>query len=163
MPSWRRRCIIIGTCLGDYAWHQRHMPSLVHSTCISRSIIAFEPQFCKGACSDSRIWLPLAFFVNLEIGLRCRWPRGPMDKAPAYGAGDCRFESCRGHFPSFLKFQHLSKSPLWGSNPRPYAYEAHALPTELRRRCQRTEEGKINTVARIVGGGRASKNDSCGI
>ena len=26
-------------------------------------------------------------------------------------------------------------SPLWGSNPRPYAYEAHALPTELRRHC----------------------------
>ena len=25
------------------------------------------------------------------------------------------------------------KSPLWGSSPRPYAYEAHALPTELRR------------------------------
>ena len=25
-------------------------------------------------------------------------PRGPMDKASAYGAGDCRFESCRGHF-----------------------------------------------------------------
>ena len=24
-------------------------------------------------------------------------PRGPMDKASAYGAGDCRFESCRGH------------------------------------------------------------------
>ena len=22
-------------------------------------------------------------------------------------------------------------SPQWGSNPRPYAYEAHALPTEL--------------------------------
>ena len=21
-----------------------------------------------------------------------------MDKASAYGAGDCRFESCRGHF-----------------------------------------------------------------
>ena len=27
----------------------------------------------------------------------------------------------------------ISRSPLWGSNPRPYAYEAHALPTELRR------------------------------
>ena len=27
------------------------------------------------------------------------------------------------------------RSPLWGSNPRPYAYEAHALPTELRRPC----------------------------
>ena len=26
------------------------------------------------------------------------WPRGPMDKASAYGAGDCRLESCRGHF-----------------------------------------------------------------
>ena len=25
------------------------------------------------------------------------------------------------------------KSRLLGSNPRPYAYEAHALPTELRR------------------------------
>jgi hypothetical protein len=24
-------------------------------------------------------------------------------------------------------------SPLWGSNPQPYAYEAYALPTELRR------------------------------
>ena len=30
------------------------------------------------------------------------WPRGPMDKASAYGAGDCRFESCRGHFVSHL-------------------------------------------------------------
>ena len=26
----------------------------------------------------------------------CR-PRDPMDKAPAYGARDCRFESCRDH------------------------------------------------------------------
>ena len=25
------------------------------------------------------------------------WPRGPMDKASAHGAGDCRFESCRDH------------------------------------------------------------------
>ena len=31
--------------------------------------------------------------------------------------------------------RHGAKSPLWGSNPRPYAYEAHALPTELRRPC----------------------------
>ena len=29
------------------------------------------------------------------------WPRGPMDKASAYGAGDCRFESCRGHLQTF--------------------------------------------------------------
>jgi hypothetical protein len=25
-------------------------------------------------------------------------PRGPMDKAPAYGAGDCRFDPGRGYF-----------------------------------------------------------------
>ena len=25
------------------------------------------------------------------------WPRGQMDKASAYGAGDCRLEFCRGH------------------------------------------------------------------
>ena len=24
-------------------------------------------------------------------------PRGPMDKASAHGAGDCKFDSCRGH------------------------------------------------------------------
>ena len=29
-------------------------------------------------------------------GERDNWPRGQMDKASAYGAGDCRFESCRG-------------------------------------------------------------------
>ena len=32
-------------------------------------------------------------------------PRGPMDKASAYGAGDCRFESCRGH--SLLDSKHV--------------------------------------------------------
>ena len=26
-----------------------------------------------------------------------------MDKASAYGAGDCRFESCRGHVSSFAR------------------------------------------------------------
>ena len=78
------------------------------------------------------------FFVNLEIGLRCRWPRGPMDKASAYGAGDCRFESCRGHFCFWSSSAPApvgarTKAPMRGSSPRPYAYEAHALPTELRR------------------------------
>ena len=36
-------------------------------------------------------------FYQLQI-----WPRGPMDKASAYGAGDCRFESCRGHCSNIL-------------------------------------------------------------
>ena len=31
-----------------------------------------------------------------RAGQQSQWPRGPMDKASAHGAGDCRFESCRG-------------------------------------------------------------------
>ena len=40
---------------------------------------------------------------DLEVDLKklINWPRGPMDKASAYGAGDCRFESCRGHYHCF--------------------------------------------------------------
>ena len=38
-------------------------------------------------------------------------------------------DSVLGQFQSLL----ACASPLWGSNPRPYAYEAHALPAELRR------------------------------
>ena len=34
---------------------------------------------------------------NCLIEWQRAWPRGPMDKASACGAGDCRFESCRGH------------------------------------------------------------------
>ena len=34
------------------------------------------------------------FFDSFVLSPR---PRGPMDKASAYGAGDCRFESYRGH------------------------------------------------------------------
>ena len=29
-------------------------------------------------------------------------PRGPMDKAPDFESGDCRFESCRGRICFFL-------------------------------------------------------------
>ena len=42
-------------------------------------------------------------------------PRGPMDKASAHGAGDCRFESCRGHFQSLTK---CSRSVVRGSRFR---------------------------------------------
>ena len=36
-------------------------------------------------------------FGNRSAATISKRPRGPMDKASAYGAGDCRFESCRGH------------------------------------------------------------------
>ena len=38
------------------------------------------------------------WFFGVPKGSGCiNWPRGPMDKASTYGAGDCRFESYRGH------------------------------------------------------------------
>ena len=58
----------------------------------------------------------------------------------------------------------MHRSPLWGSNPRPYAYEAHALPTELRRRCERTPEREINqSTSRRRLRPHGKENDSCGI
>ena len=36
-------------------------------------------------------------FLDCNLVRKARRPRGPMDKASAYGAGDCRFESYRGH------------------------------------------------------------------
>jgi hypothetical protein len=50
--------------------------------------------------------LLLPTIVLTMLALTC-WPRGPMEKASAHGAGDCRFEPCRGHF-------HLSL--LWRTN-----------------------------------------------
>ena len=47
----------------------------------------------KCLCPIDAGWCALCLFGNA-----IQWPRGPMDKASAYGAGDCRFESCRGHF-----------------------------------------------------------------
>ena len=86
------------------------------------------------------------------------WPRGPMDKASAYGAGDCRFESCRGHFISAEHTQiasrkHHMRSMMAaaiensastireqnykcrdpGSNRGPSDLQSDALPTELSR------------------------------
>ena len=39
------------------------------------------------------------YLADLDLVTR---PRGPMDKASAYEAGDCRFESCRGHIRAVL-------------------------------------------------------------
>ena len=41
---------------------------------------------------------PIWVFARLRSLHHCHWPCGPMDKASAYGAGDGRLESCRGHF-----------------------------------------------------------------
>ena len=36
-----------------------------------------------------------------QVGLPHVWPCGLMDKAPDFGSGDCRFESCHGRSKSF--------------------------------------------------------------
>ena len=50
---------------------------------------------------------------NTPIGVaNGKRPRGPMDKASAHGAGDCRFESCRGHLHNTPACRcHLHNSP----------------------------------------------------
>ena len=48
-------------------------------------------------------------------------------------------EDLAGAAPSWHTGLVASKSPLWGSNPRPYAYGAHALPTELKGHMQAGE------------------------
>ena len=53
----------------------------------------YEKHMCPNACSC---------YLGNALQTHQHWPRGPMDKASAYGAGDCRFESCWGHFVSHL-------------------------------------------------------------
>ena len=43
------------------------------------------------------------YIVRLQIIIT--WSRGPMDKASAHGARDCRLESCRDHI--YLSAQKL--------------------------------------------------------
>ncbi len=62
----------------------------------------------KRIISSSSLPRPAACRLSL---LFRTWPRGPMDKASAYGAGDCRFESCRGHFLSSSPSHWLASSP----------------------------------------------------
>ena len=47
----------------------------------------------------------------------CRRPRGPMDKASAYGAGDCRFEPYRGHLGLHCGWGVLLSPPRHVSEP----------------------------------------------
>ena len=71
--------------------------------CISAHVPSWGGSRGRSACS----W---------KVQKRIHWPRGPMDKASAYGAGDCRFESCRGHMARIagqLKFPIASPGAQW--------------------------------------------------
>src|SRR5215510_2351535 len=54
------------------------------------------------------------------------WPRGAMDNASAYGAEDCRFESCRGR--NFCRFSMLPLAPV--------THKAHSVDCECGRVAQ---------------------------
>ena len=69
---------------------------------------------------------------NMNSPLLHKTARGPTRLLRENRALKCLASPAMYVFPSHVKLQQ-SKSPLWGSSPRPYAYEAHALPAELRR------------------------------
>ena len=80
-------------------------------------------------------WIQASPFVG-----KPRTPWALLFGFRAEGEGACK--CCRCKLPAMGNM-----SPLWGLNPRPYAYEAHALPAELRRRCQMTEEDQDSAGA----------------
>ena len=54
--------------------------------------------FCAIACPTCKHIALRHSKFNAFFATSTQRPRGPMDKASAYGAGDCRFESCRGQY-----------------------------------------------------------------
>ena len=87
---------------------------------------------------------PLDFQVILvATSTKTMWPRGPMDKASAYGAGDCRSESCRGHFGKFVRIcanpeRRLRRLPAKADARQCKSHKPRCLVARLRalwRRC----------------------------
>ena len=79
-------------------------------------------------------WTPWRARGPVEALVRQGWCR-----APWRGAGVCASECLCVWMWELIglrkkRLRMKQRSPLGGSNPRPYAYEAHALPAELRRR-----------------------------
>ena len=64
----------------------------------------------RGSCKDFAPRGLVFCHCSMQPSVVCvYWPRGPMDKASAYGAWDCRFESCRGQF---LFLSMPNKTPI---------------------------------------------------
>ena len=74
--------------------------------------------------------------------LKYNWPRGPMDNASGYGAGDCRFESCQGHLSQAIAL-------VIDSTQRVEPLPAHAC-IRLPQRCRlRTPCGRLCGTTRM--------------
>ena len=77
-----------------------------------------EGFFCSRRTSlhqSSRQWVARIMHRTHRADI---WPRHPMDMASAHGAGDCRFESCRGHLSAavaccFASSPLLSRAGSW--------------------------------------------------
>ena len=81
----------------------------------------------------------LTYFVVTTLHLS-HWPRGPMDKASAYGAGDCRFESCRAHFstsPTTPSISGLVVEYIVGIDVTRVRFPADAFSAAAELSCQR--------------------------
>ena len=71
-----------------------------------------EGFFCSRRTSlhqSSRQWVARIMHRTHRADI---WPRHPMDMASAHGAGDCRFESCRGHLSAAVACCFASSPPL---------------------------------------------------
>ena len=111
-----------GGCLAGW-WGQKYLnPAFIHAHSAGHSAARseLEVQLSLRLCSDlahngflcanrarSHVSLEQGtsrmarFYCHAIFSLNStQRPRGPMDKASAYGAGDCRFESHRGHHPA---------------------------------------------------------------
>lgn len=61
------------------------------------------------------------------LALLIRRPCGPMDKASAHGAGDCRFESYQGHFSKGAKEKGCPVVCHLAGKSAPAAHRHHSV------------------------------------
>ena len=100
--------------LGKCQWARRRMRQtyLVVDVSVVRA---------RAACLRRRAWR----------GVGCVGALGYARGIAASRLSRCKI--CMRPNADLISFPNSLASPLWGLNPRPYAYEAHALPAELKR------------------------------
>ena len=74
------------------------LPTELSRLCLQIPNSSHTKTFEMHSAQILRLSFPSSGTLFLLEAFTCIRPRGPMDKASAYGAGDCRFECCRGHF-----------------------------------------------------------------
>ena len=86
----------------------------IEPTCLQRNIHIIHYTQLKDSIQSDTI------YMHADIAR----PRGPMDKASAYGAADCRFESCRCHLKPPARGRHaqLGKCNMCLKLPRCFMF-----------------------------------------